>query len=198
MTRLLLWRHGLTEWNAVGRFQGQEDVPLSDTGRAEAAAAAGKLAALRPDLIVASDLQRATATAAALSAITGLHVDLDARLRERYFGEWQGLEAGEIEANWPAELARWRAGQPVAGAGVEEIEAMVERVGAALNEILERAAGRTVVVATHGGTARHGAALLLGWPPRLASTLGGLGNCHWTELRFTAARGWQLWAHNVG
>jgi probable phosphoglycerate mutase len=198
VTRLLLWRHGLTEWNAAGRFQGQEDVPLSEVGRAEAAAAAPKLAALRPDRIVSSDLGRATETAAALSAITGLNVDLDARLRERYFGEWQGLGAAEIEAKWPGELGRWRAGELVAGGGVEEIQMMAKRVAAALHEIVERAAGKTVVVATHGGTARHGAAALLGWPASLASTLGALANCHWTELRFTAARGWLLWAHNVG
>jgi broad specificity phosphatase PhoE len=56
----------------------------------------------------------------------------------------------------------------------------------------------TTVVATHGGAARHGIAALLGWPDTVARTLAGLDNCHWTELRFDAVRGWQLRAHNVG
>jgi probable phosphoglycerate mutase len=198
MTRLLLWRHGLTEWNAAGRFQGQEDVPLSDAGRAEAAVAAPKLAALRPDLIVSSDLARAAETAAALAVITGLDVAFDPRLRERHFGEWQGLGREEIEAKWPGELDRWRTDESFTGAGVEELPAMAERISAALNEIVARAVGGTVVVVTHGGTARQGAALLLGWPTELARTLAGLANCHWTELRLGAARGWRLWAHNVG
>ena len=90
VTRLLPWRHGETEWNAAGRVQGQLDPELSDVGRAQAAVAAPRLAEQRPDAIVASDLRRAADTAAVLAALTGLEVTLDARLRERFHGEWQG------------------------------------------------------------------------------------------------------------
>ncbi|MER7168943.1 histidine phosphatase family protein, partial [Micromonospora sp. NPDC000207] len=62
MTRLIVWRHGNTEWNAAGRVQGQTDVPLNDRGRDQARAAAPLLAALRPDAIVSSDLSRAADT----------------------------------------------------------------------------------------------------------------------------------------
>ena len=68
MTRLIIWRHGNTDWNAASRVQGQTDVPLNDLGREQAREAAPLLAALRPDAIVASDLSRAADTAAALAA----------------------------------------------------------------------------------------------------------------------------------
>src|SRR5690606_18245837 len=90
-SRLILWRHGHTEWNAERRVQGHSDVPLSALGHAQAAEAAPLLAAFAPDAIVSSDLRRCTETAAALARHTGLPVRRDPRLRERYYGEWEGL-----------------------------------------------------------------------------------------------------------
>jgi len=133
----------------------------------------------------------------ALAALTGLDVVSDPRLRERHFGQWQGLRLTEIAERWPAEYASWRAGQPVAGLGVETIEDLAKRVSAALQDVADRVPGGTAVVAMHGAAARHGCAALLGWPDAVTRTLGALANCHWTELRFDAVRGWQLWAHNA-
>ena len=84
MRRLVIWRHGRTTWNAEHRFQGQSDVPLDAVGVEQARRAAVELAALKPSVIVSSDLQRARDTAAALAAVTGLEVNLDRRLRETY------------------------------------------------------------------------------------------------------------------
>ena len=109
MTRLIIWRHGNTDWNAGDRVQGQSDSPLNARGRDQAAAAAPLLAALRPDAIVSSDLSRAADTAGALAAVTGLPVSFDARLRERHFGIWQGLTLDEIAERYPTEYAAWRA-----------------------------------------------------------------------------------------
>lgn len=198
MTRLLLWRHAETEWNATDRIQGQTDVGLSQVGRAQAAATAPKLAALHPDLLVSSDLRRAADTMVALAAVTELEITVDPRLRERCYGEWQGLSLAEVKACWPMEYARWRAGQPVRAAGVEEVDDVAKRVCAALHDAVARATGGTIVVATHGGAARHGSAQLLCWPESVTRTIWGLVNCHWTELTFDAVRGWQLRAHNVG
>jgi glucosyl-3-phosphoglycerate phosphatase len=197
MTDLILWRHGNTDWNAGDRVQGQLDTPLNERGRRQAATAAKVLAALRPAAIVASDLRRAADTAAALAALTDLPVRLDARLRERYFGDWQGLTIAEIAERYPAEHARWRAGEPEFGCGAESVDDMAKRVGAALREAVDAAPGATVVIATHGGAARHGIGEMLGWPPQVTRSLGGLGNCHWSDLHLDAARGWRLRAHNL-
>ncbi|MFG3708834.1 histidine phosphatase family protein [Micromonospora sp. NPDC047670] len=198
MTRLIIWRHGNTDWNAAGRVQGQTDVPLNDLGREQARAAAPLLAALRPDAIVASDLSRAADTAAALAALTGLPVGTDPRLRERHFGLWQGLILAEAAERHPAEYARWRAGDPDPGAGIETLDDLGKRVGAAFQDAADLAPGGTVVVTTHGGGARQGVGQLLGWEHAVLRTVGSLSNCHWTELRHDDARGWHLRAHNVG
>ncbi|WP_341717199.1 histidine phosphatase family protein [Micromonospora sp. FIMYZ51] len=198
MTRLIIWRHGNTDWNAASRVQGQSDAPLNDLGREQARTAAPLLAAMRPDAIVASDLSRAADTAAALAALTGLPVRSDARLRERYFGSWQGLLLTEVTERYPDEYARWRAGDPDPGAGIEHLDELGKRIGTALQEAADEVAGGTIVVATHGGAARQGCGYLLGWEHSVLRAVGSLRNCHWTELRHDAGRGWHLRAHNVG
>src|SRR5690606_41888945 len=96
--RVVCWRHGQTLWNVEHRFQGHTDIPLDETGIAQAQRAASLLAALRPSMIVSSDLRRAADTAAALAEITGLEVILDKDLRERGGGEWEGLTREQIAA----------------------------------------------------------------------------------------------------
>lgn len=198
MTRLIVWRHGNTDWNSANRVQGQTDVPLNDLGREQAGRAAPLLAALRPDALVASDLRRAADTAAALAALTGLPIRTDDRLRERYYGLWQGLTMSEVTARFPAEHARWRAGEPDPGCGVESLDDLGKRVAAALQDAADATPGGTVVVATHGGGARQGCGHLLGWGPEVMATIRALQNCHWTELRHDDVRGWHLTAHNAG
>jgi probable phosphoglycerate mutase len=198
MTRLIVWRHGNTDWNADNRVQGQTDIPLNELGREQAAAAAPMLAALNPDAIVASDLQRAAHTADALAALTGLPVRTDPRLRERYYGQWQGLTMTEVAAKFPVEHARWRAGHRDPGSGVENLDDLGKRIGAALQAAADARPGGTTVVATHGGGARQGCGHLLGWGSNVLRAVGSLQNCHWTELRHDGVRGWQLRAHNVG
>ncbi|HEY0696540.1 MAG TPA: histidine phosphatase family protein [Micromonospora sp.] len=198
MTRLIIWRHGNTDWNATDRVQGQTDVPLNDLGRDQAAGAAPLLAALRPDALVASDLRRAADTAAALAAVTGLPVGTDPRLRERHFGLWQGLPREEAATRFPTEYARWRAGDPDPGCQIEPLDDLGKRVAEGLQAAADAVPGGTVVVATHGGAARQGAGHLLGWDPAALRTIGVLHTCHWLALRHTTARGWQLRAYNVG
>jgi broad specificity phosphatase PhoE len=198
MSRLLIWRHGNTDWNGGERVQGQSDIPLNERGRAEAVAAAARLAALRPDAIVSSDLVRAAETAAALARVTGLRVRSEARLRERFYGDWQGHTIDEIRVRWPKEYADWRAGVGAPGCGIESLDDMGKRVGEALFDAVDAAPGGTVVVVTHGGAARQACGALLGWPGATLRALGGLDNCHWTDLRHDPVRGWQMRAHNVG
>ncbi|MEV6930308.1 histidine phosphatase family protein [Dactylosporangium sp. NPDC051485] len=198
MTLLVLWRHGQTEWNAAHRIQGQTDTPLSAVGIAQAMESAPRLLALKPTVLVASDLTRAATTARALVDISGLPVTFDPRLRERGFGEWEGHTHAEATERWPESFARWRRGEEVHDAGVEEIDAVAERMSAALRETVAAAEPDAVIVAaTHGAAARFAAVRLLGWPMALAPALGALHNCHATHLRHDPLRGWMLEAHNV-
>jgi broad specificity phosphatase PhoE len=197
VTRLIVWRHGQTSWNAAGRLQGQIDVDLDDTGLAQAAASAPPLAALGPDAIVCSDLLRARRTADALAALTGLPVRTDPRLRERDYGDWEGLTHAEMSAGWPAEFEAWRAGAPNPGAGVESLVDLGKRAAEALSAAAELAPSGTVVAVTHGGSGRRGVGVLLGWPDEVVQGLAALGNCRWAEL-VTGRRGWRLAAYNVG
>jgi broad specificity phosphatase PhoE len=195
----VFWRHGLTEWNAAGRFQGQTDVDLHPTGVEQAARAARLLAALSPSAIVSSDLRRARDTAAELAKVTGLSVAYDERLRETYAGRWQGLTGDEIRDRWPEEMAAWERGDPEARPGGGETRAEVaDRQVAAVRRALQGVSdGETLVVVTHGGAARVAICRLLGFPEATWTAVGVLSNCSWSvvsEGRF----GWRLVEHNAG
>lgn len=200
MTTLILWRHGSTEWNAQRRVQGHSDAPLSALGHAQAAEAAPLLAARSPDAIVSSDLRRCTDTAAPLATLTGLPLGRDPRLRERSYGDWEGLTMAEVGERFPAAAARHRAGggREDLGHGIEPPADVTKRMGEALHEAAQATPGGTTVVVTHGGAARYGMFALLGWPAELLGTLVVLANCHYAELRLDPTRGWTLYAYNVG
>jgi glucosyl-3-phosphoglycerate phosphatase len=190
--RLVLWRHGQTQWNVDGRFQGQSDIPLDAVGEQQAERAARLLAGLRPDAIVSSDLVRAMATAAPLARLTGLTVTTDKDLRERFGGLWEGLTDTEIRTRYPAEHAAW---MPPGG---ESSAVVAERAGAALERIAAAMApGTLVVVVSHGAAIRLGAARLLGFPEGLWGAVGPLANCAWSVLGRRRSR-WRLLEHNAG
>ena len=197
----MLWRHGQTVWNAEHRFQGQSDIPLDETGQAQAERAARLLAALRPDLIVSSDLARAAATAAPLGRLTGLEVTLDKDLRERHGGRWEGLTDTEIRTRYPVEHANWT---PPDG---EPSSVVAERVAGALHRVAEAVVAEKdaepemstglAVVVSHGAALRLGMSRLLGMPEELFGVLGPLSNCSWSVLGRRYGR-WRLVEHNAG
>ena len=190
-------RHGQTTWNAERRFQGQSDIPLDDTGQAQAERAARLLAALRPDLIVSSDLVRAAATAAPLARLTGLDVILDKDLRERHGGCWEGLTDTQIRERYPVEHATWTPpdGEPSA-AVADRVATALQRTAAS---VAEQVAGRDglAVVVSHGAALRLGMSRLLGMPDDLSGVLGPLSNCSWSVLGVRWGR-WRLQEHNAG
>jgi glucosyl-3-phosphoglycerate phosphatase len=196
VSRLVLWRHGRTEWNATGRFQGQLDPSLDEVGRNQAMLAAPHLVAagLLPEetLVVSSDLSRAAETAATLTALLGVPLRLDARLREHGMGLWEGLTREEVGERYPDQLADWMAGRPVRGRGGEDPADVAERAVAALAELPP---ARVAVVVTHGGTAGRLVERLLGIGPDHRRLLGPLGNCAWSELSLQGER-WRLIRHN--
>ena len=106
--RLVMLRHGQTEFNAGSRMQGQLDTDLSELGRAQAVAAAEVLAKRQPLLIVSSDLRRAYDTAVSLGERSGVEVDVDTRLRETHLGDWQGMTHSEVDAAAPGARLAWR------------------------------------------------------------------------------------------
>lgn len=144
-TRILLVRHGQSEWNAQGRWQGQADPPLSELGRQQAFRAAGRIGSV--DVIVSSDLERALHTAQIISGQIGIGpVIVEPLFRERDAGEWSGLTRDEIEAGWPGYLAEHR--RP---ASIETDESVRERTAAALANVEREYQGADVLVLTHGG-----------------------------------------------
>lgn len=190
--RVVCLRHGQTLWNVEQRFQGHSDIPLDETGVAQAARAASLLAALRPSMIVSSDLQRAFDTASALARVTGLTVSVDKDLRERGGGQWEGLTREEISERWPAEFTAWEA------PGGEEVGDVAERVATAVRRWAARVdSGGLLVVASHGAAIRLGIAKLMNLPQELWPALGGLGNCSWSVLE-ESRKGWRLLEHNAG
>ena len=197
--RIVLWRHGRTEWNATGRFQGQTDIDLDEIGRAQAWQSARRLAALEPDLLISSDLRRTRDTMAALAEITGKPIQLDERLRETFAGEWQGLTGAEIASRYPEEYKAWRAGDPLLKVGGGETrQDVAERMAAAVRDIAARLADDGLaVLTTHGGAARLGIAALIGMPLERFTNIGGLSNGSWSMLRDTD-QGWVLVEHNAG
>jgi probable phosphoglycerate mutase len=197
--RIVLWRHGRTEWNATGRFQGQTDISLDEVGREQADGAARRLASLQPELLVSSDLHRARDTMAALATLTGLEIDLDVRLRETFAGDWQGLTGAEISSRYPEEYKSWRAGDPLLRVGGGETrQEVAERVAAAVRDVAARLSDDGLaVLTTHGGAARLGIAALIGMPLERFTNIGGLSNTSWSMLRDTD-QGWVLVEHNAG
>ncbi|MCW2899100.1 MAG: Phosphoglycerate mutase [Streptosporangiaceae bacterium] len=190
--RLVLWRHGQTAWNLENRFQGKTDIPLDETGVAQAARAARLLSGLKPGAIIASPLQRAAATAGSLAEVTGLPVDYDPDLMERDGGEWEGLTGDEIRERYPAEHSTW---EPPGG---ETSEQVAKRVCGAFERALEGLPSDGVlVVASHGAALRLGMAQLLGFPEEIWERLGGLSNCSWSVLA-EGRSGWRLIEHNAG
>lgn len=148
MTRLFLVRHAESEWNAVGRWQGQADPHLSERGRRQARDAAAQVPRMVMR-IVSSDLLRAAETADIIAAELGLNpVQRDEQLREIDVGRWSGLTSDEIEQRWPGSIERWRAGEHV-GNGGEERDAFLERIVRAVHAHARFASDPALVV-THG------------------------------------------------
>lgn len=210
--RLVLLRHGRTASNAEGRFQGHLDVELDDVGHGQAAAVATVLGEwLAPEAargavrVVSSDLARAVQTAEPLAKALGLEVEVDAALRERDGGTWQGLQRHEIAERFPQEFARWTAGEDLVIGGGESLgqcwircEAGMRAQAALLDDDLRG----VLVVVGHGASMRGGMMRMLGLidgsPDDVSRyrSLAGLRNGHWAEVSRTAS-GWVLDRFNV-
>lgn len=151
-TRVIAIRHGETAWNRDSRIQGQLDLPLNDTGHWQAERVADALSGEGISAVYASDLQRAFATATPLAAACGVVVVTDTGLRERAFGDFQGLTFDEIAARWPAQSERWRRRDPAFGpAGGEVLQDFYDRCITTATRLAAAHPGETIALVAHGG-----------------------------------------------
>jgi len=144
MTTLLLARHGETDWNRDGRWQGWADPPLNETGREQARELADQLRATPFDAVYSSDLKRAHETAVIVAEPHGVPVVVDPDLREIDIGEWSGLTRAEIDERFPD-------GKRPGG---ETREQHQERVLRAVERLARDHPGERILLVSHGGTFR--------------------------------------------
>lgn len=187
--RLVMLRHGQTEYNAGSRMQGQLDTDLTELGRAQASAAAEILAKRQPLLIVSSDLRRAYDTATALGERSGLPVEVDTRLRETHLGDWQGLTHTDVDGIAPGARLAWRDDARWAPHGGESRIDVANRSRPLVAELVDNhpewgidEPDRPVVLVAHGGLIAALTAALLDIPVDNWPILGGMGNASWVQL----------------
>ena len=187
--RLVMLRHGQTEFNAGSRMQGQLDTELSDLGRDQAVAAAEVLAKRQPQLIVSSDLRRALDTAVVLGERSGLPVEVDTRLRETHLGDWQGMTHLEVDAAAPGARLAWRNDATWAPHGGESRVDVAARGMPVIAELVAEQTEwgadepeRPVVLVAHGGLIAALTAAMLKLPVDNWPALGGMGNASWVQL----------------
>lgn len=187
--RLVMLRHGQTEFNAGSRMQGQLDTELTDVGRSQALAAAEVLAKRQPLAIVSSDLRRAHDTALALGERSGLPVRIDTRLRETHLGDWQGMTHREVDDAAPGARLAWRDDAKWAPHGGESRIDVADRSLPLVAELLAAEPewgadepDRPVILVAHGGLIAALTAALLDLPVDNWPMLGGMGNASWAQL----------------
>jgi probable phosphoglycerate mutase len=151
-TRLCVVRHGETAWNAEGRVQGQLDIPLSDVGLAQARALAALLGNESFSAVYSSDLLRTRQTAQPTADRLRLATSLDADLRERHYGAFQGMTYAEAKQRMPQDYARFAARDPdFAFASGESLARFNERALACVNSLIKKHVGENLLIVTHGG-----------------------------------------------
>jgi alpha-ribazole phosphatase len=155
MERLVIVRHGETDFNVQERWQGHIDIPLNANGLAQAQRVAARLKNDTFEAIFTSDLKRAHATAEAINQHHKLPLQLDQRLREVYLGHFEGLTSHEIHTRFPEEYAAWSGNheQPAPGGGESDMD-FLQRIQGFLDSTLPHHPAESALLVTHGGTIR--------------------------------------------
>jgi broad specificity phosphatase PhoE len=201
LRRLVLWRHGETDYNASGRMQGQLDSVLTQVGWNQARFAVPALARFAPDLVVASDLRRATDTATVFTNATGVPLRIDKRLRETNLGIWQGMTSVQIDEQWPGSRQVWQTDPTWSPPGGESRVEVAARASELVADLDRGDNGvENVMLCAHGGLTAALTGHLLELPVTAWAKLGGIGNCHWVvlERRLTSGLAWRLIVYNAG
>lgn len=183
--RLILLRHGQTEYNATRRMQGHLNTQLSDVGIAQAESAADFLSTLNIARIISSDLNRAYDTALIVGSRLGVEVKKDPRLRETHLGEWQARSHNEVDTMYPGKRAIWRHDPTWAPPGGESRIDVANRARPVVEELMTEFSGwddGTVLLVAHGGTISALTSNLLGLETHQYPMFSGLGNTCWAQL----------------
>lgn len=196
LSRLVLWRHGETEYNATGRMQGHLDSMLTETGMNQARFAVPVLTGFGSEVVVASDLRRARDTATVFTSVVGIPLRIDERLRETHLGKWQGLTLEEVEAEWPGAVDVWRSDATFTPPDGESRVEVAERAIQVVNEVDAEFSG-TAMLCAHGGLISSLTGRMLDLPVEAWSQLAGISNCNWTVFTRRAGR-WRLSSYNAG
>lgn len=161
--KLLLVRHGQTDWNIAGRYQGQSDIPLNATGCEQAKRLAKRLSTETIYAVYSSDLSRAKDTAQAIANVHQLKVQTDSRWRELNFGEWEGMTYQEMSAHSPALFEAWMMNpRHTPTPNGETLDELSKRASSAFDEIKNKHKDQTVLVVSHSGALQALLATLLG------------------------------------
>lgn len=183
MTRLCLVRHGLTEFNRLKKLQGSSDIPLNEEGEYQAERAAEKLKDEQFDAIVSSPLGRAHRTAEIINKYHDLPIETMDELKEQHFGELEGHHIDDIMEKYPnGELP-----------GAETFEALAERVGVALDRILEQHQGQYVLLTAHSRTIKSILSLFSDEIDMLGTKLD---NCSVSYIEHVDSK-WQVHEYNI-
>lgn len=150
MTRLILIRHGETEWNVIGRYQGQADPPLNEQGVAQSYELAEQLAGTGLDILYASPLKRAAQTAQIVVEKLSIPLFMEPRFMEIHQGDWQTRLRAEINQLYPDLFRRWES-EPweVSPPNGESLQQVQDRVIVALKEVIDKYPHRCVGIVTH-------------------------------------------------
>ena len=151
MIRFCLIRHGQTDWNIEGRYQGQSDVPLNENGRRQARQVAEEIRGEHIDMIITSNLQRARETAEIIASVIQVPIQEDVRLREINQGEWEGKRPDQIKLQYFLyHLGLLIRPKEMRIPGGETINEVAERMSACLNDQVALSSGKKVILVSHG------------------------------------------------
>jgi probable phosphoglycerate mutase len=203
MTDIILIRHGETDWNRVRRLQGHWDIALNELGHRQASALARALSSEKPTAIYASDLQRARDTAQAVADRHQITVSIDARLRERCYGAFEGLLYDDIDGHFPQAFAQWQARElharfPAGERQAETLHEFSARAVAVVTELAQRHDNEKIIIVSHGGVldcvyrAAYGMDLLV--ERQFDMKNAAINRLHWNGTQMTVLQ-WADVAH---
>lgn len=175
MGYLILIRHGETEWNCAGKYQGQKDIPLTNKGVSQAKELADSLSFLPINAVLTSDLNRAKHTGEIIAKMHNLEVEVDQRLREYNFGVWEGLTRAEVIRKYPDIFRQRQIDSNTRIPDGETGSEMEKRISFWLDDLCDNYSG-TVVAVSHGGTIRALLSKVLAVPANKMYSLR-LDNC---------------------